>query len=186
MNKTKKLIIALIIVFGIAVLAVVFAVVRNMNQDSASGTSKGGTSKIQTFSNQGNTYTLKLDSYVTFSDSTSRSDVNNEDGLEVNYSDVYITIQRFPSAAYQDNFSSFVKFIKEMTNMGSINVQNSDLVIQNDAVTDYDVSYVSASGFVGYLIYMRTDNGMYKLLISGSDKDVVEHYKTFVNDMEFR
>lgn len=37
-----------------------------------------------------------------------------------------------------------------------------------------------------YLIYMRTNNGMYKLLISGSDKDIVEHYKEFVNDIEFK
>ena len=40
--------------------------------------------------------------------------------------------------------------------------------------------------FVGYLIYLKTDNGMYKMLISGSDKKLIEHYKMFVNDMEFK
>lgn len=188
MNKTKSLKTILLIscFVAIVVLAVVIAVVLIKNQDNDSGASKGDTSRIQSFSNQGNTYTLKLDSYVTFSDSTSRSSVNNEDGLEINYSDTYLTIQRFPSSSFQDDFQSFLKFIKENTSMGSIDVKDCDLIIENDAVTDYEAFYVSASGFTGYLIYMRTDNGMYKLLVSGSDTDIIEHYKTFVNDMEFR
>lgn len=185
MNKTILKTILLISCFiAMAVLVVVAVLIKN--QDNDSGASKGDTSKIQSFSNKGNTYTLKLDSYVTFSDSTSRSSVNNEDGLEINYSDTYLTIQRFPSSSFQDDFQSFLKFIKENTSMGSIDVKDCDLIIENDAVTDYEASYVSASGFTGYLIYMRTDNGMYKLLVSGSDTDIIEHYKTFVNDMEFR
>lgn len=191
MNNPKLLKTALIIICSmaaIAVLTVVIVLVHAMkkNQDNDSGVSSGGTSKIQSFSNEGDTYTLNLDSYVTFSDFTSHSAVNNEDGLEVKYSDTYITIQRFPAASVQDDFHSFLKFIKENTNTGSMDVTDSDLNIENDAVTDYEAFYVSESGFTGYLIYMRTDNGMYKLLISGSDKDIVEHYKTFVNDMEFR
>lgn len=188
MNKTKSLKTALIIVCSLVVIVVcivVLAIVLNKN-DKDFGASKGDTQKIQSFSNQGSTYTLNLDSYVTFSDSTSRSSVNNEDGLEVNYSDTYITIQRFPSASFNDDFPGFLKFIKENTSMGSVEVKAYDLAIENDAVTDYEVSYLSASGFTGYLIYMRTNNGMYKLLISGSDKDIVEHYKEFVNDIEFK
>lgn len=186
MKKTKPLKTILLVscFVAIAVLAVVAVLIKNRDNDS--GASKGDTSKIQSFSNKGNTYTLKLDSYVTFSDSTSRSSVNNEDGLEINYSDTYLTIQRFPSSSFQDDFQSFLKFIKENTSMGSIDVKDCDLIIENDAVTDYEAFYVSASGFTGYLIYMRTDNGMYKLLVSGSDTDIIEHYKTFVNDMEFR
>lgn len=181
----KRTIISISCIVAIAVLLVVRAVlIKNMNNDS--GAFRSDTSSIQSFSNQGDTYTLKLDSYVTFSDSTSRSSVNNEDGLEVNYSDTYITIQCFPSASFQDDFQSFLSFIKENTSMGSIDVTDCDLIIENDAVTDYEAFYLSASGFTGYLIYMRTDNGMYKLLISGSDADIIEHYKTFVNDMEFR
>lgn len=188
MNKTKTFKTALIIVCSLAaivVCTVVMVILLNKN-DKGSGAPEGDTSKIQSFSNQGSTYTLNLDSYVTFSDSTSRSGVNNEDGLEVNYSDNYITIQRFPSDAFNDDFPGFLKFIKENTSMGSIEVKDYDLAIENDAVTDYEVSYLSASGFTGYLIYMRTNNGMYKLLISGNDKDVIEHYKQFVNDMEFK
>lgn len=193
MNNSKPLKTALIIICSMAAIAVLTVVIvillahaMKKNQDKDSGAQKGDTSKIQSFSNEGNTYTLKLDSYVTFSDFTSHSAVNNEDGLEVKYSDTYITIQRFPAASFQDDFRSFMKFIKENTSTSSMDVKNSDLSIENDAVTDYEASYVSESGFTGYLIYMRTDNGMYKLLISGSDKDIVEHYKTFVNDMEFR
>lgn len=187
MNKTKSSKAALIRVCGLVVFAVCIVVMVVLKKnDSGSRDSKGDTSKIQSFSNQGSTYTLNLDSYVTFSDSTSRSDVNNKDGLEVNYSDTYITIQRFPSDSFHDDFSSFLKFIKENTSMGSIEVKDYDLAIGNDAVTDYEASYLSASGFTGYLIYMRTNNGMYKLLISGNDKDIVEHYKEFVNDMEFK
>lgn len=183
MNKRTILLISCFV--AIAVLLVVRAVlIKNLHNDS--GAFMDDTSRIQSFSNQGNTYTLKLDSYVTFSDSTSRSSVNNEDGLEVNYSDTYITIQRFPSSFVQDDFQRFLTFIKENTSIGSIDVKDCDLIIENDAVTDYEAFYVSASGFTGYLIYMRTDNGMYKLLVSGSDEDIIEHYKTFVNDMEFR
>lgn len=181
----KRIILSISCLVVCAVLLVVRAVlIKNMNNDS--GAFRGDTSRIQSFSNQGDTYTLKLDSYVTFSDSTSRSSVNNEDGLEVNYSDTYITIQRFPSSSFQDDFQSFLTFIKENTSMGSIDVTDCDLIIENDAVTDYETFYLNMSGFTGYLIYMRTDNGMYKLLVSGSDEDIIEHYKTFVNDMEFR
>lgn len=193
MNNFKPLKTALIIIFSmvaVAVLTVVIAIVlaniTKEKQDKDSGAPKGDTSKIQSFSNQGDTYTLNLDSYVTFSDFTSHSAVNNEDGLEVKYSDTYITIQRFPASSFNNDFKSFLKFIKENTSMGSMDVKDSDLNIENDAVTDYEAFYVSESGFTGYLIYMRTGNGMYKLLISGSDEDIVEHYKTFVNDMEFR
>ena len=89
MNKTKSLKTALIIVCSLAASAVcivVIAIVLNKN-DKDFGAPEEDTQKIQAFSNQGSTYTLKLDSYVTFSDSTSCSSVNNEDGLEVNYSD---------------------------------------------------------------------------------------------------
>ncbi|MDE6530058.1 MAG: hypothetical protein K2K96_04715 [Lachnospiraceae bacterium] len=185
MNKRTILLISCIV--AITVLLVVRAVlIKNMNNDSDAFRGGDGTSRIQSFSNQGDTYTLKLDSYVTFSDSTSRSSVNDEDGLEVNYSDTYITIQRFPSSSFEDDFQRFLTFIKENTSMGSIDVTDCDLIIENYAVTDYEAFYLNMSGFTGYLIYMRTDNGMYKLLVSGSDEDIIEHYKTFVNDMEFR
>lgn len=193
MNKTKPLKSTLIIICSMVaialltvVIAIVLAVVMKKNENNDSGAQKGDVLKIQSFSNQGNTYTLNLDSYVTFSDFTSHSTVNNEDGLEVKYSNTYITIQRFSASSFHDDFESFLKFIEENTSMGNMNVKDCDLTIENDAVTDYEASYVSQSGFTGYLIYMRTGNGMYKLLISGSDEDIVEHYKTFVNDMEFR
>lgn len=182
----KKTVIIFLIILACCAIGAVGYVVLNKSGDSADGTAD----ETQIFSNQDNNYVLKLDNYVKFRETTAISNVNNKDGLEVNYGDNYITIQRFEYATYNDDLSEFIKFVESTNNLAQINRVKDSTKIDNPAVQQYEISYLSADSggkeFVGYLIYLKTENGMYKMLISGSDKKLIEHYKTFVNDMEFK
>ena len=183
---TKKIAIICLIVLACCAIGTDGYLVIKKRGNSADGTND----EMQIFSNQDNSYVLKLDNYVKFRETTAISNVNNKDGLEVNYGDNYITIQRFEYTTYNDNFSEFIKFIESTNNLASFNLVKDSTKIDNPEVQQYEISYLSlVSGgkeFVGYLIYLKTDNGMYKMLISGSDKKLIEHYKMFVNDMEFK
>ena len=104
----KKIAIICLIVLACCAIGTVGYLVLKKRGNSADGTND----EMQIFSNQDNSYVLKLDNYVKFRETTAISNVNNKDGLEVNYGDNYITIQRFEYTTYNDNFSEFASLFK--------------------------------------------------------------------------
>lgn len=149
-------------------------------------------SEMVLYSNSGGTYTLSVDNYVEFVETTthSTSNVNNEDGLEINHSDVYITIQRYPiNNILYTTVEDFYKFIDGDSFLSMVVAENA-VDIDNEAIVECKNQTVKMESgttvFVGYLYYFRTNEGFYKGMISGSDSDVVEHYKNFVNNMTFK
>ena len=143
------------------------------------------------YSNSGGTYTLVVDNYVEFVETTTNPtcNVNNEDGLELNYGDVFITIQRFPKVdggiTDLEDFYTYLNgdsFLSMVVAEDEINISNAAVVESKNQTLEMKSGNAV---FVGYVIYFKTDEGFYKALISGSDLEVVEHYKNFVDNMTF-
>ena len=147
-------------------------------------------SEMASYSNSGGTYTLNVDSYVEFIETTTdpTSGVNNEDGLEVNYGDTYITIQRFPNNMFFSDVEGFRDYLGDENILPYIVAEDTE-VIQNADVIEWKNQVIEMKSgntvFVGYLYYFKTENGFYKASISGSDLELLEHYKNFVDDMTF-
>lgn len=146
--------------------------------------------KLFTYSNSGNTYSLTVDDYVSFTETTTdaSSGVNNEDGLELNYNDTYITIQRFPSSTYFADVDAFYDYLSGDSYLSMV-VAEDEVEVNNSAISECIVQTLETKSgnyvFTGYLYYFKTENGYYKALISGSEADVIEHYKNFVDNMSF-
>ena len=75
-----------------------------------------------------------------------------------------------------DQFSSMV--VAENT----VSINNSAIVECKNQTIEMKSGNTT---FTGYLYYFKTDEGLYKAMISGSDLEVVEHYKNFVDNMTF-
>ncbi len=142
------------------------------------------------YSNRGNTYTLNVDKYVEFRETTTdpTSGVNNEDGLEVNYGDTYITIQRFPNNMYFSDVEGFRDYLGDENILPYIVAEDTEVIQNADVIEGKNQIIEMKNGntvFVGYLYYFKTENGFYKASISGSDLEILEHYKNFVDNMTF-
>ncbi|MGN0390273.1 MAG: hypothetical protein ACI4L2_05610 [Wujia sp.] len=150
-------------------------------------------SEMVSFSNSGENYTVNIDTYVTFRETTTdtTSNVNNVDGLELNYNDTYFTVQRFPSNSniYYSDLDSFCSYVSGDGESSSMLVGEGEVTIQNESVLEYKVQTVEAKSgsklFTGYLYFFVTDNGYYFAQLSGSEPEIVAHYKNFIDDMEF-
>lgn len=150
-------------------------------------------SEMVSFSNSGENYTVNIDTYVTFRETTTdpTSNVNNVDGLELNYNDTYFTVQRFPSTnnIYYSDLDSFCSYVSN-DSVSSILVGEDEVTIQNKSVLEYKVQTVEAKSgsklFTGYFYFFVTDNGYYFAQLSGSEPEIVSHYKNFIDDMEFK
>lgn len=158
--------------------------------EQASG-DDSGSAKVISYSNRAGTYTVNVDDYVSFVETTTHatSSVNNEDGLELNYHDTYITIQKYPIAPLYEDIKSFYDYL-DGDRFSSMVVGEGEVAINNAAVTESIVETIEMKNgdtvFAGYIFYFKTDNGYYKVLISGSETEVIEHYKNFVDNMTFK
>lgn len=186
MSKKTKIILGVVI----ALVFVVCVVLTLFLTGIIGGEKETEDKQYRRYGNSGKTYSVVLDDYVDFRDCTSTSNVKNEDGLELNYQDTYITIQRFPIAGDLEKWTleDFQKFV-DGEGYSSMNQAESSLSIANQAVKEsriYDLS-VNAQNtmFYGVLYYFRTDGAFYKALLSGSNKNYIDHYNSFIDDMEF-
>lgn len=147
--------------------------------------------ELVSYSNEGNNYTLYVDNYVSFVETTTdpTSGVNNKDGLELNYGDTYITIQRFSANnIFFSDVQGFRDYLGDENILPYIVSEDTE-IIKNDAVIEWKNQIIRMKNgntvFVGYLYYFQTEEGFYKATISGSDLELLEHYKNFVDNMTF-
>lgn len=164
---------------------------EELSEEVTEETSEDIDAKSFTYSNSGDTYSLTVDDYVSFTETTTdvSSNVNNEDGLELNYNDTFITIQRYPSSTVFADVQEFYDYLSGDSYLSMV-IAEDEVVVNNSAISEYIVQTLEAKNgnyvFTGYLYYFKTDNGYYKALISGSESEVIEHYKNFVDNMTFK
>ncbi len=163
---------------------------EELSEEVTEETSEDIDTKLFTYSNSGNTYSLTVDDYVSFTETTTdvTSNVNNEDGLELNYNDTFITIQRYPSSTAFPDVKAFYDYLSGDSYLSMV-VAEDEVEVNNSAISEYIVQTLETKSgnyvFTGYIYYFKTENGYYKALISGSEADVIEHYKNFVDNMSF-
>lgn len=180
-KKIKIILVVVALVFVFSVILMLFL----------TGVIGGNGKKRVKFQNQGKTYCVILDNYLPFRDCTSTSKVNNEDGLELNYQDTYITIQRFPIGEVVLDKWALEDFQNYVDGEGYSNMNQTEIEVStmNHAIKEihgYKLSVTAQNKtFHGILYYFRTDKAFYKVLISGSNSLYVGHYKNFIDIMQF-
>lgn len=181
MDKRKKRTIISLIVFFIVLIgatAVMFLIKMKGNKKT----------DTMSFQNKGKTYEVVLSGRYPFRDSTAVSNVNNADGLELNYNDTYITIQRFPGLSEDLTVEDFEKSVDGAGYPG-MNQTESGITITNPKIKEYKIYEISTSSagkvFSGCIYYFKTDKAFYKVLLSGSEQRVIDNNKYFINDMLF-
>ena len=157
--------------------------------DTADATDETGTEDIQEFTNSGGNYVLKLDNYTSFIETTSESNVNNEDGLEVCHYNTYITIQRYGREMTDMTIDEFIDYVDNHS-MDEYILRENDLELSNSAIINSKIQYMEmdyeGTIFYAYVFFLETDEGLYHILLTGGEKDIFEHYIYFINDMEFK
>lgn len=151
-----------------------------------------GRTSIATYSSPNGVYSVDVDSYIDWVDNSHIED-NNEDGivLDEDGGTTSILIQRIGYTGSDEiatwDLESYKDYVGLFIDFSTMNLEDTELSVNNEIVLDskpYAVSMeYGEETFWGYLIFIKTDEAFYHITISGSDKDVVDHYSNIADTL---